>query len=373
MSAASFIDRAERALRGETVEGVTVLRPHAPALLDAFGRKALLSPLLAGFMWAAVVFREGQTHALEPLALLLRLLALALTLRALILGFALAKRLRVALGRARHGLALCDEGLLLRTPEADFAAAKDDVVDVRVQELAQERSARRYADVYVVTRPRAARTHLAFPPVFEPSPDVLAERLRRWRGDVQASSDAVSREPAELASKLFDSVAAGERPPGVTVIAHGRGYLRSAPYATVLLGFAVLDGFLRLGEAQRSQFGSIAPMLAAACLGLVPLLWLLSARRDLASRKGIALVLTPAEVLLRTRQGVHRIRLADLQSVELASRTAWSLVYGAHAARSLVLQRKGGEPGVRYGEAFLGVPVEVALALCEGYRSGLLP
>jgi len=43
-----------------------------------------------------------------------------------------------------------------------------------------------------------------------------------------------------------------------------------------------------------------------------------------------------------------------------------------HEAKTLVLKRKD-EPPIRYDEAFLGVPAEVAQALLDAYRTGALP
>jgi hypothetical protein len=58
--------------------------------------------------------------------------------------------------------------------------------------------------------------------------------------------------------------------------------------------------------------------------------------------------------------------------VEIASRTAWSILFGAHESRSLVIHRKGDDP-ISYAEPFLGAPAEVVAALCEGYRKSMLP
>jgi hypothetical protein len=367
-----WIARCEAAVRGEPAQDVDRVPPARPPLLDARGRRALLAPLTAGFLWAAVVFREGMAHPLDPLALLLRLLALAATLRALVALALLGARLRELLRRDRYRLALGDEGLLLRTPRTDFAVPKSEIVDVIEHGAWQERGAQRWADVYVVTRPESGRVYLALPPFFAHTPGVLAERLMRWRGVVQAPAEREPRAPAELASKLFDAVAAGERPPGVAVIEHGRGWLRRGPYATVLLGVAALEGWLRSPADVRMQFGATAPLVIGLCLLVVPVLWIVLTRRDMAPRRGIALVLTPAELLLRTRSGVHRVRWSDVARVEIASRTAWSILFGAHESRSLIVLRKGDDP-ISYAEPFLGAPAEVVLALCEAYRKGVLP
>jgi hypothetical protein len=372
MAERSFVERAESAMRGAAEEGVTLLSHGRPAVLDANGRKALIVPLVAAFFWAAAIFREGLTHPLDPLALLLRLFALSATLRGLLALRLLLGRLR-ELGRLRsYQLALCDEGLLLRTPTTDYALAKEDVIDIREHGAWQEHGARRWSDVYLITRPASGRLYLAVPPMFMHTPGVLAETLMRWRGVVAADPNAPERKPLELPSKLFDAIVAGERPDGVAVIEQGRGFLRRGPYATVLLGIAVLEGFLRTPPAVRGQLGLTTPIVAGLCLVLVPLLWLVLTRRSIAARKGIALVLAPAELLMRIPSGVLRVPYPDIARLEVKARTVWSILDGASQMRSLLIHRKS-EGAINYAEAFLGVPAEVALALCDGYRKGVLP
>jgi hypothetical protein len=111
--------------------------------------------------------------------------------------------------------------------------------------------------------------------------------------------------------------------------------------------------------------------VTALCLVAVPVLWLLLARREIAARKGGALLLTPAELLLRTRAGVHRVRWSDIARIEIVSRRAWSIALGAHENRSLVLHRSSDEP-VQYAASLLAPPLEVVAGLCDAYRSGVV-
>jgi hypothetical protein len=385
---------------------VRVILGGKPPVLDMLGRRALTAPLFAGFMWAAVAFRETLTQAqdtgasLDPLGLIFRWLALALSVRTLLLGAELMKRVHVLQTRDRYKLALCEDGLLLRTPTADYAVAKQDIIDIREHGAWGDRSGRRWAEVYLVTRPDSGRTHLALPPVFEATPGVLAEKLMRWRGvlgekavqhemDTQHEMDAqheqaaqheldaqqtepVERKPADLPSKLFDLAAAGESLPGSAVIRHGRAYLRRGPYATVLLGLAVLTDWMELPAAARAHAGLLAPTVCGFALIIVPSIWLLWTRMDLKPRKGIALVLTPAEMLMRTRAGVHRVLWEEIARLEITSRTAWSVLRGPHPQRALVIHRKE-DSTITYDEEFLGAPAEVVSALSEGYRKGVLP
>src|SRR5215510_7185305 len=118
----NWIEAAEGALAGTLSSDVEVdvLRATPSPVLDAAGLRALLAPFIAGFMWAATIFRETQIHSpLDPLALGLRFLALALTLRAITLMVMLVRRLRLRLRYASYALALTPEGLLYRTPAMD--------------------------------------------------------------------------------------------------------------------------------------------------------------------------------------------------------------------------------------------------------------
>ena len=383
----SWVERAEAALRGQGAASdggaaeptasdgageVEIVQARRPNVLDAFARRALAAPFLAAIFWAAAIFRENLNHPLEPLTLLLRLLALAMSVRVLVLGVVLARRIHMVMQRDHYRLVLTDGGLLLRTPQADFAVARDDIVDVREPGDWQERGGARWADVFVVTRPESGRTHLALPPLFERTPGTLAERLMRWRGVVSPVDEQPERAPAELPSKLFEVAAGGGQSPGVVVIGQGRAWLQRAPYATVLLGLVLLEGLLRLPPEARARVGLAAPAVIALCLAIAPVLWWLATRRDLASRRGIALLLTPAELLFRTRSGVHRVRWSQVAKLRIATRTVWTFLQGSHPSRSLLIERKDDEP-ITYSETLIGVPLEVVAALGDGYRKGLLP
>jgi hypothetical protein len=185
----NWIDDAEAALTRDRMpsaeSSAEVIETYAPPLLDATGARALVAPFLAGFMWAALIFRELQTHStLEPLALLLRVLAYALTLRAVRVSLDLLGRVRLAWQRSRFGLVLTREGLLLRTPGHDVVIPQHDILDIREQYASAlgPVTTRRWADVFLVTRPDTGRLFLSLPPIFGHSPRRLAEQLMRWRG-----------------------------------------------------------------------------------------------------------------------------------------------------------------------------------------------
>jgi hypothetical protein len=372
VSERNWVADAEAARRGETVDGVELLPRHRPPLLDAFARRALLVPFIAAFLWAAVVFREAQHNPIEPVALVLRLLALALTVRALLVIAQLTQRALISLRRERYGLALTEHGLLYRTPEADHAVARQDVIDVREPGHWRERGGARWTEVYLVVRPTVGPSYLVLPPVLEATPGVLCERLMRWRGVIEAPEEREAPRATELPSKLFDEVAGGAQLPGVIALRHGRAWMQRAPHATVLLGLVLVEGYLRLAPAVRAQLGGLLLAVIGLCLFVVPLGWIALMRANMAPRKGLSLVLTPAELMLRTRAGVLRVPWDELGKLELVSKTGWSILRGAHDVRTLVIQRVD-EPPIHYAESFLGAPAEVVIALCEAYKKGRLP
>jgi hypothetical protein len=360
-----------RKLSPESKTDIDIVDTHSPALLDASGARALLSPFLAGFMWAAVVFRETQSHSsLDPLALLLRVLALAMTLRALAVLWRFGQRLRLLLQWRRYGLVVTDEGLLFRTPDRDVVVPRADVLDVREQNAVagSSRSGGGAADVYVVTHPATGRTHIALPPVFAASPRALAERLMRWRG-LGGESTPLPGEIAEaLPSKLWDRSGAGEVLSGVVVIRHGNAWMARGPYASMLLGVAVLDGFVRLPVQAAQAINPLPALLLAAALVIVPAAWFLFTRGSLRDRKGLALVLSPSDLLSRGRGGIIRAPWSSVLGVEVVARSSWSLMQGGYTARTLFVRRRRGEADVQVAESFMSTPIEVVAALCDVYR-----
>ena len=388
----SFIPAAEAALEGRASQGqdqgqdqdqrtgqrlgqdtdssLEVVEREPGPVFDADGLRTLLAPLFAAFMWAAAIFRETLKHEpLDALTLVLRVFALALTLRALLSLRTLLKRLRMRIAQARYGLVLADEGLLFRTPEGDFVVMRSDILDVRERGDWRGKGGRRWADVYVITRPDSGRTYLALPPRFTSTPGMLAERLMRWRGVGPAREDTLPGDSVrdELPSKLWERLAAGQRPSDVAVIPHGSGWLAEGPYNSVLLGVAVLDGYLRIPAATRAAMGSMGPVLLALFLVAVPLTWILHTRTQMAKQRGLALVLTRNELLLRTRAGILRAPWSAVSRVEIATRRRWSLVRGAHEARTLVLHRKD-DGDIQYSEALIEPPLEAVAGLCDAYR-----
>jgi hypothetical protein len=358
--------------RARPKSGWEVLRGTWPPVLDGDGVRALMAPLVAAVAWLGAGFREIVAGtAIDPLAILMRLLAIGLTTRALLLGIGLVRRLIVAARAKRSALVLSPRGLFFTDGASEASIEREAIVAITESGIWQtRRSGRPWADVFVVGSSRDA-LFLRIPPLFEHSAGVLAERLMRWLGAQPYDESRVFPEPAQLASKVYDDAAQGITAPGTLVLPHGLGWARSGPYATILLAIVMIEGLARLEVPIPPEVLPFA--IGAIVVALVfPLGWWWTTRREISVRKGIALVLTPAELLLRTRAGVHRARWGRLQRVSIDTRRAFSVLDGVHEAKALVLKRKD-EPPIRYDEAFLGLPVEVAQALLDAYRTGLLP
>jgi len=369
----NWIEQAETALSGQpspTVEVVPILRPP---LLDPQGMQAITAPILAVFVWAVEVLQENLSdHPLDPLALMLRLIALALTVRAVLMGIQFWGRLRAWLDYRRYGLALTDQGLMLRTPKCDLLVERKDIVGIREQGYTVRPRGRRWRDVYVVTRPESGRQFLSIPPFFESTPALLAERLTRWLGVLSHPTNPTYPKPKSMISSLYNKVASGEPIEGVTAIRNSASWIKRGPYATVLLGIAILYGYIRLPVDAWSSISPLAPLVLVLTLLVVPFTWIGLTWQNVKPRKGIALMLSPAEMVMRAKQHMLRVRWSNLLRVEITSKNVWSILEGVNENRTLVISRKN-EPEIRYRDVFLDAPLEVVLVLIESYRRGLLP
>lgn len=370
-----WIRRAERAIAapaGSEAADCVVVRGRRPPLLDRFGAGALVAPVLAAFLWGAVVLRElVEPSPIDPWTTLLRLLAVGLTVRTALLYAELIRRFRVALAASRSALVLTPEGLFVRTGVADFLMPREHIVAVTEHGDWRARHGRSFRDVYVVLRPESGRAWIAIPPVFDETPSALASRLSEWLGKVEGPPGYVPPEPGDAPAKVYADAASGMVASGSMVIKHGRGWIKRGPYATVLFGVTILIGFVRLPRDDWEALGPVAIGALVMSFVLVPLAWLWMTGREIRPRKKLALVLTPAEALMRVPRGMLRARWSTLSRAAVETRRTWSILEGYHAARTLVMERTDGPP-IRYDEAFLGAPCEVVVALVEAYRRGVL-
>jgi hypothetical protein len=139
-----------------------------------------------------------------------------------------------------------------------------------------------------------------------------------------------------------------------------------------LIAIAAADGIVRGGPRVWQAIGpAIGGGLVLALLAVFAR-WYWMTRREVTPQKGLSMVITPAELLIRAPGGLLRTRWEDVVRTSVTQKRAWSVLEGVHDARQLVVTRRGEGP-IRYDEPYLGLPAEVAQVLLEAYRSGRLP
>jgi hypothetical protein len=353
--------------------GVETMYGARPSFLNAQTAHALTSAVLAAFVILAARFRsELSAGQLDLIASGLRVAALAFVLRALI-DFARFARALVGDRVARSAqLVLTPDELVLRVAGEEQRVRRDEVLGISAQETLPTRTLPARPDAIALTlTPRGGKPRVVFvPPYFAPTSEIALARLTRWRG---AAPDGPAREPnEELAGPIDDAVqapdahyeraASGSTTEPDVVIPEGRGYLLRAPY-TALLGMCfALDVFFSAGT---SRLLIATPVVAACALSIAVLVaWFAWITRKRKSRRGIGMLLTRAELLLRGPHGVVAVPWAQLASTELRVSARWSPFVGSYAVRVLTLGTNTGERMI-FDQSFLGVPLEVVEVLCR--------
>ncbi len=336
-------------------------------MLRGEGWRGLLYPLLAVALVVVAFDREGSAKgALDPVALGLRALAIALALRSLPAMRALGRRLGLASKAGAHTLRLDADAIVWTGPAGERRIERDALVRVHVGDGHLE-----LPRVWLVHEPIDGVALTGLPPIFDASPEALGTRIERWRGPIDEPESVDYPKPAREGSKVYDSAADGRVDPGVAIIRHGLGWLRRMPFAAVLAAGVFLDGAFRTPSLQLGYLG-LLPIVGVVVCTAIPLGWVLVALRHVRPRRGLALVATPAEILMRTREGILRASWEHLESISIRREPALTILEGWTQRRRVILKRDGDRNPIRYDEAFLGVPADAAVALFECYRSGLI-
>jgi hypothetical protein len=112
----------------------------------------------------------------------------------------------------------------------------------------------------------------------------------------------------------------------------------------------------------------VSPALLSCVLALALLAgWFVWMGRRRATRLGIAMLITPEELLVRGRGGVLGVPWSQLQAAQVAARMVWSPFVGSFSVRTLLITTTHGEL-LSFDAGFLGVPPEVLAAVLESYR-----
>lgn len=182
------------------------------------------------------------------------------------------------------------------------------------------------------------------------------DHLKMQAGDARVS-------PAET----FDAyLAHPDQQAGARAIPAGRSWLLSGPYAGLVFAL-LLAGHALVVPLLRTPL--MLALLPVACGPLV--LWWWRGRAARRARGGVALLLTPSQLIVRDAVGARSATWADVQAVRVESKPAWDMLRGARRAPALLIARRGSAPLV-LREDELGVSARGAVAAVEGYRSAVL-
>jgi hypothetical protein len=200
---------------------------------------------------------------------------------------------------------------------------------------------------------------------------MLAEHLMRWRGSKDVRP-ADPRGAPKLASKIFDAAASGGPAAGSAVVQHGVRWLRRGPYATSFLALAILAQITRAPQDALTPAAAYTFAALICALILVPLVWFTFTLRHVRPRKGIALLFTGDDALMRTRSGMLRAPWSRVPAIRVEARATWSILEGQRPRKDLVIERRDALP-IHFDEFFFDAPIEAVQALADAYRSGIIP
>ena len=84
---------------------------------------------------------------------------------------------------------------------------------------------------------------------------------------------------------------------------------------------------------------------------------------------GAAIIATPAEMLVRTRAGMHRVAWSAVVSIATPTGRGFSSLGGLTPRTTLILERESGS-AIRIDGAWLHDPASVVRAILEAYCDG---
>lgn len=364
----SWVAALRLATRGKAQPGIEVAHGRAPALLAADAVEALTSTLLAALVIAAATLRSDLSEGrFDLIALLLRSAAVAFVVRASIAQVRLARRLVRQRSATRAVLAWSAQGMYESVDGQQRWVAREEVVALALPEERVVRGASvSLKPLYLVLRSQREPRHWQLAPYYAERAEILQARLARWLGP-QGGGEAEHEPPTSAPEERYLRAAAGQLGVDELIVPEGRGYLLRAPYA-VLLALVFVADAVRMAGAERARVlpAALLAALLAPCALIAWFVWLRSRR---SSRLGLALLLTPEELLVRGRHGVLSLPWTQLAQVEVATRLAWSPFVGGFLVRTLLLSALDGTT-VQLDGSFLGTPPEVVAALAKVYREG---
>lgn len=363
-----FVEPLRAAAQGKRARGIEVLRAESPPWLDGAVMRAMMSVLMAGFIVGAAVLRTRMSAGtpFDLMALLLRTAGLAFVVRAAI-AIVIALRERLHRSRASHNvLAWSEHGIYERTPEGERFFARGDVLGALLEETPERSALAQSKRVWLVARPAEGKVRCwQLAAHYAQKPEILVARLSPWVVPAPALARPRERESISLEAR-YARAAQGKPAEGEVPVPEGFGYRARAPYAALLGVAFALDALWSAGPLR-------ARILSPALLSCVLVLalfagWFVWMGRRRATRLGIAMLITPEELLVRGRGGVLGVPWPQLQAAQVSARMAWSPFLGSFSVRTLVVTTTHGEV-MSFDAGFLGVPPEVLAAVLDSQRS----
>ena len=350
--------------------GVEVVRGTPPGLLASDTIHALTSTLLAALVVAAALLRTRlSVGPFDLIALLLRTASVAFVLRAAIAIVRCGLRSARDGRAAEHVLAWSRDGLWWRSPAGERWLARRDIMGFRAPEERVVRGASvALAPLLVVARPSPEIVYWSLPPYFALDAEILRARLARaFQPDAVAHAPLAP--PSLAPEQRYRRAAEGKLAPSEVRVPEGAGYRLRAPFGVLLALVFVIDAVLGAGPL-RARIWPTALLAIALAVGAL-FGWFFWMRTRRALRLGMAMLLTPEELLLRGKHGALSVPWTQLAGAEVSAKLAWSPLVGSYLVRVLWFATLDGAR-MPFDGAFLGVPPEVVAQLAEAYRAGWL-
>lgn len=372
----AIVRRARERLAASS-SGDDVLRAEAPGPFDLIDMKALVALALALVAVALVDLHPEavQRSFADPLELGLRMVALTCVVRACVLLADGVRRLRARWRTRDHALVFLDDALVVFADETR-------VFPRRTIVTAGGGTRRDGIPILAILARDAVRspmTRLVFGASIPAS--AVARRVVRYVRETEPPAPDHSPEvesPSRDPKATFEQALRGERA-GVSVVGVSYEWLRRIPFAApafvlVFFGSLVLDLVVAPAADGSADWGAITfeptTLALLAVCALLPIGYLAIGFAKVRAMGGAALVATPAELLLRTRSGMHRAPWNDILVLDLESRRAFTMLGGSSLERALVLERASGAP-IRLDESLHEGPIEVVVAMLEAYSDGV--
>lgn len=329
----------------------------------------LLLPLAIVALYIAELRFDPERALRDPASMLMHLIGAVLFVRGLVRLPAVIKRIRTLLTTYRYHLSLDGNTLTYRSPKETLTLSRSKLLGaVEAGDWRRRSAGRRWSPVYLIVADTPSRWYIEVPPVFDITSGMLAEHLMRWRG-ARDEHPHTPRPATELASKIFDAAASGAPEPGSSVVQHGARWIRRGPYASSLLAFAIFAQIARAPADALTPAATYTFFAVIIALILVPVVWLSLTSRHVRPRRGIALLFTRNDAMMRARSGMIRAPWSKVQAVRIEARATWSILEGQRPRKDLVIERRDALP-IHFDEFFFSAPIEAVQTLAEAYRAG---